>query len=47
MPPVDNAVVTQRLKTERRARNETSEETERDPEEETGKIVTLDAFRKK
>lgn len=47
MPPIDNAVVTQRLKTERRARNDSSEETEPDPEEETGKVVTLDAFRKK
>ncbi|MDG2318713.1 MAG: ClpXP protease specificity-enhancing factor SspB [Rhodospirillaceae bacterium] len=50
MPPIDNVVVTQHspwLKTERRARNDSSEETEPDPEEETGKVVTLDAFRKK
>ena len=47
MPPMDNAVVTQRLKTERRAPNEESEESAPDLEEETGKVVTLDAFRKK
>ena len=47
MPPMDNAVVTQRLKNERRARNDESEETVPDLEEETGKVVTLDAFRKK
>ena len=47
MPPMDNAVVTQRLKTERRARNDESEESAPGLEEETGKVVTLDAFRKK
>lgn len=47
MPPIDNAVVTQRLKTERRNRNEAEEEPAPEPEDETGKVVTLDAFRKK
>lgn len=59
MPPMDNAVVTQRLKTDRKARNdaERTQDAEasdtaaegdgEDEQEETGKVVTLDAFRKK
>lgn len=62
MPPMDNAVVTQRLKTDRKARNdaaaseadakEDADDNDDDAgadssEEETGKVVTLDAFRKK
>lgn len=60
MPPMDNAVVTQRLKTERRARNQVEDESddagaddsapatdEDGDDEQTGKVVTLDAFRKK
>ena len=47
MPAVDNVVVTQRLNTERLARNETSEEPDPDPEKDAGKVVTLDTFRKK
>ena len=51
MPPTDNAVVTQKLKTNRRARNDSTQSDEPDAdvsdEEESGKVVTLDAFRKK
>lgn len=59
MPPMDNAVVTQRLKTDRKARTEAAEKsdtasdtaTDTDDDhaetEATGKVVTLDAFRKK
>lgn len=61
VPPMDNAVVTQRLKTDRKARNDSAEASESDAddsakdddgagdadEEEMGKVVTLDAFRKK
>ena len=51
MPPIDNAVVTQKLKTSRRARTDSEESddknTETDDEDESGKVVTLDAFRKK
>jgi len=45
MPPIDNSVVTQRLNTERRAQAE--EDDAPDDYDGTGKIVTLDAFRKK
>lgn len=61
VPPMDNAVVTQRLKTDRRPRPEAdktqdAEATASDgadtsdndgDDDETGKVVTLDAFRKK
>ncbi len=47
MPPLDNALVTQRLKTEHRARNDEDEDSEPADDQETGKVVTLDAFRKK
>ncbi|NKB45898.1 MAG: hypothetical protein GKS03_16660 [Alphaproteobacteria bacterium] len=51
MPPIDNAVVTQKLKTNRRARNDSTQSDESDAEvsdeEDSDKIVTLDAFRKK
>ncbi len=51
MPPVDNALVTQKLKTSRRVRTDSdksdSEDAVSDEEEESGKVVTLDAFRKK
>ena len=48
MPPMDNAVVTQRIKADRQARNDTGKEAKPDVvEEETGKVITLDAFRKK
>ena len=48
MPPLDNAIVTQRLKADRRAKNDVGENAEPDvAEEETNKVVTLDAFRKK
>ena len=51
MPPVDNAFVTQKLKTNRRARNDSAQSEEPEPdasdEDESGKVVTLDAFRKK
>ncbi|MBT5242445.1 MAG: hypothetical protein HN793_05570 [Rhodospirillaceae bacterium] len=51
MPPIDNAVVTQKLKTNRRARNDSTQSDEPDAdvsdEDESSKVVTLDAFRKK
>ena len=51
MPPVDNAMVTQKLKTSRRGRAETkkfgSKGAASSDEEESRKVVTLDAFRKK
>lgn len=51
MPPIDNAVVTQKLKTSRRARTDSDKSDSKNAasgeEEESGKVVTLDAFRKK
>ncbi|MDG2244180.1 MAG: ClpXP protease specificity-enhancing factor SspB [Rhodospirillaceae bacterium] len=51
MPPVGNSVVTQKLKTNQRIRNESTQFEEPEPdasdEDESGKIVTLDAFRNK
>lgn len=51
MPPIDNAVVTQKLKTNRLARNDSTQSDEPDTnvgdEDESSKVVTLDAFRKK
>ena len=48
MPPLDSAIVTQRLKADRRAKNDVGENAEPDvAEEETNKVVTLDAFRRK
>lgn len=65
MPPMDNAVVTQRLKTDRKARNDAAEASDANAKtgndagdgegdgdddaekEDTGKVITLDAFRKK
>ena len=51
MPPIDNAMVTQKLKTSRRGRADTNKSGSKDAtssdEEGSGKVVTLDAFRKK
>ena len=50
MPPVDNAVVTQRLKADRRRTEDASEDAMPDQpleDDDAGKVVTLDAFRKK
>jgi hypothetical protein len=50
LPPVDNSVVTQRLKAERRRKADAGESDSPDTDDgndEAGKVVTLDAFRKK
>ncbi len=50
MPPVDNAIVTQRVKADRRRSDDTAENAEDEEsleDDDGGKVVTLDAFRKK
>jgi len=50
MPPVDNAIVTQRLKSDRQQNHDSSAEATEDDsleDDDAGKVVTLDAFRKK
>ncbi|MEQ9443927.1 MAG: hypothetical protein RJS98_00035, partial [Rhodospirillaceae bacterium] len=48
--PIDSAAVTQKLKANRKARKETADSEDQEAatdEDESGKVVTLDAFRKK
>ena len=51
IPQMDNSVVTQKLNTSRLARNDAAKventDVATDGDEDAGKVITLDAFRKK